>query len=85
MTMQPLDAPPKPVAGAKASRVHWEIRWTVPEVLPPEAKVWDVSMAEAERRLGDLVRTAVHHAVVSGRSEITIRVNRSSGKIWVRK
>ena len=60
---------------AQRSRVGWEVSWAKPSKDPDIHT--DMPLEEAERHLSQVVRTAIHHAVVSGESTVTIKVYRS--------
>ena len=79
LTMSFIDTKPIPKITPKSgrSRVNWAITWAAPEIQPSEAKVWDVGIEEAERRLGEIARAAVHHAVVSGEATVTLHVRKA--------
>lgn len=55
------------------SRVDWVVEW----IEPAQTGATGTSlMQDAERRLSEIARQAVHHAVVSGSATITIKVVR---------
>lgn len=59
----------------RKSRVDWAVDWSAPH----EASLANTSipMEEAERRLCEIARAAVHHAVVSGKASVRITVTRA--------
>lgn len=71
-----LPAPARRGNGTKVkSRVNWTVEWAEPHAA--SMRNISIPMEEAERRLCEIARAAVHHAVVSGKSSITITVTRA--------